>query len=517
MPRTKVHFLCSACGAVQPKWMGKCPECGAWDALQEFREPPLPHHRDAEAPDGASTQAEPVPLEVSNPDAVGTDLPAAEAAVARRKRLVTGMGEFDRVLGGGIVPGSVVLVGGEPGIGKSTLLLQAATAWSARGAGVLYVSSEESVEQTRLRAQRLKRPLTTPSPFSAKHAPVLPPATKAGSGDAPAVRGRSVAGEGPAAGEGEVAARLRVLAEGNLDRIRQQLLRHRPEVVIIDSVQMVYAPEQPAAPGSLTQLREVTLGLVSLAKRTGTAIVLVGHVTKQGVLAGPKLLEHVVDTVVYFEGDRYHAHRLVRCIKNRFGSTQEVGIFRMTGGGLDEVDDPGFLFTAYDGSATPPSGSVLTATVSGTRVLLVEVQGLTAGSVIGAARRKASGVGADRLAMILAVLEKRAGLRLAAEDVFVNVVGGVKLTEPGADLAVALAVASAFLDRPMPAGTLAVGELGLGGEVRPVPQLDQRLMEASRLGVRHAWVPPPGGVTVPPLKGMSVRPVRRLTDALGGL
>ncbi|MFN4241732.1 MAG: DNA repair protein RadA [Tepidisphaerales bacterium] len=536
MARAKVHFLCSACGAVQPKWMGKCPECGAWDALQEFREPAPDRHR-ADVPGTAESEAEPLDASDGARDGAAEAAEgevdgakpqvAVEAAAARlvtpRGRLTTGIAEFDRVLGGGMVPGSVVLVGGEPGIGKSTLLLQAATALAARGVGVLYVSSEESVEQTRLRAQRLRRPLAVPT-AKARKGPPAPapgaPATAAGGPVSAAGRPASAAG-GPAEG-------LQVLAEGNLERIRQQVTRHRPHVLILDSVQMAYTPDLPAAPGSVSQLREVTLALVSLAKRTGTAVLLVGHVTKQGVLAGPKLLEHVVDTVVYFEGDRYHAHRLVRCVKNRFGSTQEVGLFRMTGTGLEEVDDPGHLFAEHygwdDGVASggetrpgPPSGSVLTATLSGSRVLLVEVQALTASSVIGVARRKASGVGADRLAMILAVLEKRAGLRLAAEDVFVNVVGGVKLAEPGVDLAVALAVASAFLDKPMPAGTLAVGELGLGGEVRPVPQLDQRLVEASRLGVRNAWVPPLGSVTVPPLKGMSVRPVRRLTQALEGL
>jgi DNA repair protein RadA/Sms len=467
MAKSKLHFLCSACGGVQPKWMGKCPDCGTWDSLQEYREPAPDSRRPDDTPAAESEVVTPGPGE------------AETAETKRRKtaRLPTGIGEFDRILGGGIVPGSVVLVGGEPGIGKSTLLLQAAATLSARGTKVLYATSEESADQTRLRAQRLRLP-----------------ASKDG---------------------GE----LRVLAEANLERICQNARKHKPDILILDSVQMAYKPDLPAAPGSVTQLRDGAMMLVGLAKTSATAVVLVGHVTKQGVLAGPKLLEHIVDTVVYFEGDRYHAHRVVRCVKNRFGSTHEVGLFRMGGHGLEEVTDPSGLFMEHYGGAAgggnPPSGSVITATLSGSRVLLVEVQALTASSVIGAARRKVSGVSSDRVAMIIAVLEKRAELRLAADDVFVNIAGGVKIAEPAADLAIALAIASAHSNRPMPAGTLAVGELGLGGEVRIVPQLEQRLREASRLGMSTAIVPPIPRHDIPPLKGMSIHPVRRLGEALG--
>jgi DNA repair protein RadA/Sms len=429
MAKTKIHFLCSACGGVQAKWMGKCPDCGAWDTLQEFRE----LAEDARKP----ADAEPTEAELVTED------PAAAAKKPRAQRLVSGIGEFDRILGGGIVPGSAVLVGGEPGIGKSTLLLQAAHALSARGHAVLYATSEESADQTRLRAERLR--------VSSKE--------------------------------------LRVLAEGNLERVAQQVRKYKPAVLVIDSIQMAYKPDVPSAPGSVGQLREATMFLVTLAKTTGTAVLLVGHVTKQGVLAGPKLLEHVVDTVVYFEGDRYHAHRVVRCIKNRFGSTHEVGLFRMTGGGLEEVTDPGNLFMEHYGGGPPPSGSVITAAMSGSRVLLVEVQALTASSVIGAARRKVSGASSDRVAM---------------------------LAEPGVDLAIALAIASAHSNRPLPAGTLAIGELGLGGEVRQVPQLEQRLREAARLGISNAIVPP-SGEPIPKLGGMSVMEVRRLSQALGVL
>jgi DNA repair protein RadA/Sms len=281
---------------------------------------------------------------------------------------------------------------------------------------------------------------------------------------------------------------------------------------------MIYKPDVPAAPGSVTQLRDCCMDLVYLAKSSGTAVIFVGHVTKAGMLAGPKIIEHIVDTVVYFEGDRFHSHRIVRCVKNRFGSTHEVGLFEMTGGGLREVTDPGNLFLEQygpgpNGKPMQPSGSVITAAVQGSRVLLVEVQALTASSVIGAARRKVSGVSADRVAMIIAVLEKRAEMRLAADDVFVNVAGGVKVAEPAIDLAIALAIASAHQNRPLPPATLAVGELGLGGEVRSVPQLELRLKEASRLGLSHAVVPYTGG-RVPTLGGMALHEVRRLSQAL---
>jgi DNA repair protein RadA/Sms len=286
--------------------------------------------------------------------------------------------------------------------------------------------------------------------------------------------------------------------------------------VIVDSIQMIYKPDLPAAPGSVTQLRDCCMDLVYLAKSSGVAILLVGHVTKAGTLAGPKIVEHIVDTVVYFEGDRFHSHRIVRCVKNRFGSTHEVGLFEMTGAGLREVTDPGNLFVEHYGPQGPPSGSVITVAMQGSRVLLVEVQALTASSVIGAAKRKTSGVSADRVAMIMAVLEKRAELRLAADDVFVNIAGGVKVVEPAIDLAIALAIASAHLNRPLSAGTLAVGELGLGGEIRSVPQLELRLREAARLGLGNAIVPHMGG-HIPKLGGMALHEVRRLSQAMADM
>lgn len=470
MAKIKVQFLCNRCGGVQPRWLGKCPECGAWDSLEEYKAPAPDPRAAARSGFGGD------PAPTARPVSVG------QIEEPELLRTPTGNGEFDRILGGGIISGSVVLVGGEPGIGKSTLLLQVAGTLAGSdesanrtppakeatvNAPILYVTSEESARQTRLRAARL----------------------------------------------GADSSALLVLAETNLERIINAIHQLHPAVVVIDSIQMIYKPSLPASPGSVTQLRDCCMELVYLAKSTGTAILLVGHVTKAGTLAGPKIVEHIVDTVIYFEGDRFHSHRIIRCVKNRFGSTGEVGIFEMTGRGLREVADPGNLFIEQYGPAGPPSGSLITAAMQGMRILLVEVQALTASSVIGAARRKTSGVSADRVAMIIAVLEKRADLRLAAEDVYVNIAGGVRIVEPAIDLAIALAIASAHLNRPLPAGTLAIGELGLGGEIRSVPQIEQRLREASRLGLGHGIIPHMGG-TIPRLGGMALHPVRRLSQAL---
>ncbi len=466
MAKARTQFLCNQCGSVHPKWMGKCPDCGTWDSLQEYKEPAFDER--AAKRTGAITAGRPASREVLQ----GAE-PLAIAAIEESQvpRLTCGIGEFDRVLGGGVVPGSAILVGGEPGIGKSTLLLQVANALAEGGkagpASVMYVTSEESARQTALRAGRLGAKATT----------------------------------------------LLVLAETNVERIQNQIHKHNPAVVIIDSIQMIYKPDLPAAPGSVTQLRDCCMELVYLAKASGVAIIFVGHVTKAGTLAGPKIIEHIVDTVVYFEGDRFHSHRIVRCIKNRFGNTHEVGLFEMTGEGLKEVTDPGNLFIEHYGPGGPPSGSIITAAMQGSRVLLLEVQALTASSVIGAAKRKVSGVSSDRVSMIIAVLEKRAELRLAADDVFVNIAGGVKVAEPAIDLAIALAIASAHMNRPIAAGTLAVGELGLGGEVRSVPQLEVRLREAARLGCSQGIVPPVGGQVLK-LKGMALHEVRRLSQAM---
>jgi DNA repair protein RadA/Sms len=500
MAKTKTQFLCNSCGSLHPKWLGKCPDCGTWDSLQEFKAPTP----DARKPLGGNnatgdlTQgAEPLAIhEIDSADA---------------PRTPTGIGEFDRVLGGGIVPGSAVLVGGEPGIGKSTLLLQVANdlASGVGTADALLSKADRMLKRNALRA-------ASGSPQSSTTTEAAPPAdtgikvlyvTSEESARQTKLRASRL---------GVTSSNLLVLAETNVERIINQIHKTQPAVVIIDSIQMIYKPDVPAAPGSVTQLRDCCMELVYLAKMSHIAVVFVGHVTKAGTLAGPKIIEHIVDTVVYFEGDRFHSHRIVRCVKNRFGSTHEVGLFEMTGEGLREVTDPGNLFVEQHGDGGPPSGSIITAAMQGSRVLLVEVQALTASSVIGAARRKVSGVSSDRVAMIIAVLEKRAELRLAAEDVFVNVAGGVKVAEPAIDLAVALAIASAHINRPLPPGTFAVGELGLGGEVRSVPQLETRLREASRLGLGHAIVPPLGS-NIPKLGGMALHEVRRLSQAMADL
>jgi len=476
MAKSRTQFLCNNCGSVHPKWLGKCPDCGTWDALQEYKEP---------TPD-ARAEARGAGKQNGDIATAAEALTLAEIDHADSPRTPTGIGEFDRILGGGVVPGSAVLVGGEPGIGKSTLLLQVAndlargpivagnassrTRQTSQGVKVLYVTSEESARQTKLRAGRL----------------------------------------------GVDSKNLLILAETNVERIINQIHKVQPAVVVIDSIQMIYKPDLPAAPGSVTQLRDCCMDLVYLAKSTGIAVIFVGHVTKAGTLAGPKIIEHIVDTVVYFEGDRFHSHRIVRCVKNRFGSTHEVGLFEMTGEGLREVTDPGNLFLEQYGPGGQPSGSVITAAMQGSRVLLVEVQALTASSVIGAARRKVSGASSDRVGMIIAVLEKRAELRLAADDVFVNVAGGVKVAEPAIDLAIAMAITSAHTNRPLAPGTFAVGELGLGGEVRSVPQLEVRLREAARLGLGHAIVPHMGG-NIPKLGGMALHEVRRLSQALSNI
>ncbi len=457
MAKAHTQFLCNHCGSVHAKWMGKCPDCGTWDSLEEYKTPTFDARAAARGKAGAG--AAPAGEEVG---AVAIN----DIDETQTPRVKCGIGEFDRILGGGIVNGSAVLVGGEPGIGKSTLLLQVANQLARAGAKVLYVTSEESARRRRC-ATRL----------------------------------------------GAKSNNLLVLAETNVERITHQIHKHQPAIVIVDSIQMIYKPQLPAAPGSVTQLRDCCMELVYLAKAAGVAVFFVGHVTKAGTLAGPKIIEHIVDTVVYFEGDRFHTHRIVRCVKNRFGSTHEVGLFEMTGAGLIEVADPGKLFIEQYGPGGPPSGTVITAAMQGSRILLVEVQALTASSVIGAAKRRVSGASSDRVAMIIAVLEKRAEMRLAADDVFVNIAGGVKVAEPAIDLAIAMAIASAHTNRPIPAGTLAVGELGLGGEIRSVPQLENRLREAARLGCSQGIVPPLGS-NVPKLGGMAVREVRRLSQAM---
>jgi len=453
MAKAVRRYVCSSCGTVQPRWYGKCPDCGQWDALQEQVE----HHG------AARDRQRGVAAASSGMVADGVDLTAAPKAApinavddVNYPRLPTTIGELDRVLGGsgekrGIVPGSAVLVGGDPGIGKSTLLLQAADRLARSAHRVLYVTSEESAQQTRRRARRL----------------------------------------------GVEHEELFVLADTNLARIVEQIRKTQPAVVVIDSIQMIYKGDLEAAPGTVSQLRACCTELVYLAKSSGIAIALVGHVTKEGQLAGPRLLEHLVDAVLYFEGDRFHSHRLIRAIKNRFGTTQEVGIFEMTEGGLIEVSDPSELL-ASEYQQRERSGSIICPVMQGSRCLLVEVQALTATGFLGSAKRKTSGIDGNRLAMLIAVLEKRAGQRLADQDVFVSVVGGMKVIEPAVDLGVAMAIIGAHLDRQVDRHCCVFGEVGLGGEIRSAQQIELRLREAARLGFGQVICPPlPRSVSPP--------------------
>lgn len=482
MAKAKAHYICRSCGGVQVQWMGKCPDCGTWDALERFVEPKPEKsaHRGlaeswATAVAGEESSSTPIG------QAVAIAMPLPEIQSADVARLPTGIGEFDRVLGGGLVPGSVILLGGDPGIGKSTLLLQAAGRMAQQGQRVLYVSSEESAYQTRLRAERL---------FEHEGIRINPV-------NAQAVEGIAQLDQ------------LYVLADTNLARIVEQARKVRPAVCVIDSIQMVYKGDLDAAPGSVAQLRRCCMELVYLAKISGMAIALVGHVTKEGALAGPKLLEHLVDAVLSFEGDRHHAHRVVRGVKNRYGTTLEVGLFEMTGAGLIEIADVAALI---DPATQPNPGSVVCPAMHGSRCLLVELQALTATGFLGSAKRKTSGLDSNRLAMLIAVLEKHGGLRLADQDIFASAVGGLKIIEPAADLALCLAIAGAHYRRAMPPGVAVAGEVGLGGEVRHVHQLQQRVREAQRLGYRTIVLPAAG--EHPNLSDVTVAPVRTLADAL---
>lgn len=478
MAKTRTIFLCTSCGSTHSRWMGKCPDCGGWDTLEESK-------FDKAASSDPQRGGGWVEVKGIGDAPHATPITEVISNSTPTRRLPTGINEFDRVLGGtendpykGLVPGSVVLVGGEPGIGKSTLLLQAAGAWASPvkldqanpdwTSKVLYVSSEESAQQVQMRASRL------------------------GVADSD---------------------NLFVLSDTNLARIMEQARKIKPDVCVIDSIQMIYKSDLEAAPGSVTQLRRCCAELVYFAKATGTAIVLVGHVTKEGTLAGPRMLEHMVDAVLYFEGDRYHSARIVRAIKNRFGTTLELGIFEMTGQGLQQLPG-GMSVAAISGSDEHRPGAVVCPAMHGSRCVLVELQALTATGFVGSAKRKSSGLDSNRLAMLIAVLEQHGGLRLADRDVFASAVGGLKIIEPASDLALALAIAGAHYKRSLPPTTIAIGEVGLGGELRPATQLEQRLRESARLGYTHAFIPDPGKHKLPKIKGIELIPIRNVSQAI---
>lgn len=447
-PRT--IFSCQQCGAQYQKWVGRCAECGAWNTVVEEHatEPSVSNGPGRYVAAGTGTAR--LIGEVGGEDAV---------------RIATGIGEFDRVLGGGVVPGSLVLIGGEPGIGKSTLLLQAAASMAAAGS-VLYASGEESEHQIKSRAERL--------------------------------------------GIGQPS--LYLLAETCLERMLEEAARLKPSLLIVDSIQTVFSLKMQSAPGSVGQVREAATQLLFAAKGQNIPTFLVGHVTKDGSLAGPKTLEHIVDTVLYFEGERHHAHRVVRAIKNRFGAVSELGVFEMTGHGLEPVANPSKLFLAERPVGSP--GSAVLCSIEGSRPLLVELQALVSSSNYGNARRTASGIDHNRLSLLLAVLEKRAGLNLAAEDVFVNVAGGMTIDEPAADLAVVAAVASSLRNRPVRRETAVCGEVGLAGEVRRVPQAALRVREAAQMGFTRCVVPSDSLAPADMPKGLAIVGVRSVAEAL---
>ena len=457
MARQQSRYICQACGAAHLRWEGQCRTCGAWNTLVEtlVREP---DHKGRAAGAGTGPGAGQVPQSLAG-------LREAEPV-----RTPTGISELDRVLGGGLVPGSVVLLGGEPGIGKSTLLLQAAAGLTATAGEVLYASGEESAGQVRLRAGRLG---------------LL---------------------------DGTVGERIRVVAENEVGRITALTREGRPGVLVVDSIQSVTVDELEGPAGSVGQVRESALRLMELAKGDGIAVIVVGHVTKDGSLAGPKTLEHLVDVVLSLDGERTATLRLLRATKNRFGSTEEVGVFEMAERGLAEVTDPGRAFLAGADEHAP--GSVVGATLEGTRPLLVEVQGLVAPGAYGSPRRKASGIDTNRLALLIAVLGRRAGVGLGSHDVYANLAGGLDLADPGLDLPLALALTSSLRDKPVAPDLIAIGEVGLLGELRPVPGLERRLREAARLGFKKAIVPKSRRGDVPEVKGMEVVAVSNLREAI---
>ena len=444
--RAKTQFVCSECGGASPKWQGQCPHCNAWNTLAEARVEAPVEHRYAALVSLTSVQS------------------LGEVQAREMPRIASGIDEFDRVLGGGFVEGGVVLIGGDPGIGKSTLLLQSLAALSGK-ARVLYVSGEESAPQIALRARRL----------------------------------------------GVDAAQVRLLSEISLERIVASIGIEKPTVVVIDSIQTLYSEQLQSAPGSVAQVRECAAHLTRLAKQSGITLIMIGHVTKEGALAGPRVLEHMVDTVLYFEGDSHSSFRLVRAFKNRFGAVNELGVFAMTDRGLKGVANPSALFLSKHDVQV--AGSCVMATQEGTRPLLVEIQALVDAAHVPNPRRLSVGLDQQRLAMLLAVLHRHAGIAASDQDVFVNAVGGVRIGEPAADLAVLLAVVSSMRDRPLPRGLIAFGEVGLAGEIRPAPRGQERLREAAKLGFSMALIPR-ANAPKQAIEGLEVIAVDRVEHAL---
>lgn len=457
MSKRKIVFVCQTCGYEAPKWLGKCPGCMAWNTLVEENLAPKTKNKILTP----GTQAESM-----------SPIPLSKIEADQEERFDTQIAELNRVLGGGLVRGSFILVGGDPGIGKSTLILQAAYQFATQGNTILYVSGEESVQQIQLRASRLK--------IKSDH--------------------------------------LHLLAEVDLERIYHYVTEMKPSLLVIDSIQTMIHPEVSSAPGSVAQVRESTAYLLRIAKTLGIATILVGHVTKQGEIAGPRILEHMVDTVLYFEGDQHHSYRLLRSVKNRFGSTHEIGIFEMKEHGLVEVGNPSEMFLSERPQGV--AGSAIVATMEGTRPLLIEIQALLSPTIFPTPRRMATGIDYNRISMIMAVLEKRVGLLLQNQDAYVNVVGGVRLIEPATDLCVAVSIASSFRDRATSPLDIIIGEIGLTGEVRGVPRIEQRVNEAKKMGFKRAIIPYKNFQGWEHPKGIEVIPVTTVEEtlkyALGG-
>ena len=446
MSKIKTVFQCQSCGYSSPKWIGKCPDCGAWNSFSEERQLPKS-------------------LKTLSKGDYGP-MPLSEITGGEAKRVPIGIAEFDRVLGGGLVAGAVILIGGDPGIGKSTIILQAIARIASQIGTVLYVSGEESPEQIKLRAERL-----------------------------------SVNSD-----------KIMLLPETVVEQVLAVADRMKPAAIVIDSIQTVYTEELSSAPGSVGQIRESAAKLMFYAKRSATVVFLIGHVTKEGAIAGPRVLEHLVDTVLYFEGDRGHPFRILRTVKNRFGSTNEIGVFEMTDAGLREINNPSEIFLSERPVNT--SGSIVLASIEGTRPLLVEMQALVSPTTFGMPRRTSMGIDFNRLNLLIAVLEKKGGVHLGSMDVFLNVVGGIKITEPAADLGIVAALVSSFRERPLNQQTLVFGEVGLSGEVRAVAQGEARIKEAAKVGFKRAIVPFGNAERIKGDLGISISGVRNINEAI---
>ena len=451
MKKSKTSFFCQHCGYMSPKWLGKCPSCNGWNCFaEELVSEPESGGRAEMKFDG-----KPLPIE---------DIPAQEG-----QRTLTGIAEIDRVLGGGIVSGSAILIGGEPGIGKSTLMLQVMKNLAGNGQKVLYISGEESAHQIKLRSNRI----------------------------------------------GATTKNLLLLVEVSLERILEQIKKVEPAIVVIDSIQTVYSGDLMSAPGSVGQVREASSRLILFSKKNGIPVFLVGHVTKDGSIAGPKVLEHMVDTVLYFEGDSGHAYRIIRSIKNRFGPTNEIGVFEMQDKGLKEVPNPSAFFLEQRPQNVP--GSVVVPSLEGTRPILVEIQALVSATNLGMPRRTAIGVDHNRVSLLVAVLDKICGMHLGGSDIFINVAGGIRVEEPAVDLGVVAAMASSFLDRPVDSRTVILGEVGLTGEVRAVSQIEVRVKEAARLGFSRCVVPKTNAKQLTKIGKMEVCAISSLKELLENL